>query len=131
MAATPYSALKGQGYLYPVQMDSSGPFSTKTWSIGRPTCSGSAYLTFEAVRSLNAVAAGGYYDNESSTPGLATFSDFTNGLDVDTLVTSSNMFSIVIPPNTISVQFKYTPTNILPANTVYIRATGGIWFNSI
>ena len=126
MAATPYSALKGQGYLYPIQMNSTGLGSLKTWSIGRPTCSGSAYLTFEAVQ-----LPGGGYDDTSSTPGLATYYDFTNGLDVDTLVTSSNMFSIVIPPNNQSVQFKYLPNNDLPANTVYIRATGGIWFNSI
>ena len=128
MAATPYSALKGQGYLYPVQMNNTGLGSEKTWSIGAPTCSGSAYLTFEAVRSLNAVAAGGYYDSESSTPGLAAFSDFV-GLNVDTLVTSSNIFSVVIPQG--GGTFKYTPNNILLANTVYIRATGGITINSI
>tara|TARA_R110002051_G_scaffold65139_9_gene118404 strand:- start:369 stop:746 length:378 start_codon:yes stop_codon:yes gene_type:complete len=125
MAATPYSALKGQGYLYPVQMDSSGPFSTKTWSIGPPTCSGSAYLTFEAVRLPN-----GSYDNTSSTPGLATFSG-GGGLSLNTLITSSYIFSVIIPPGNSSVSFEYTPTNTILANTVYIRATGGIWINSI
>tara|TARA_R110002051_G_scaffold57_1_gene378 strand:+ start:467 stop:838 length:372 start_codon:yes stop_codon:yes gene_type:complete len=123
MAATPYSALKGQGYLYPVQMNNTGLGSEKTWSIGAPTCSGSAYLTFEAVRLPT-----GYYDGTSSTPGLAAFSDFV-GLNVDTLVTSSNIFSVVIPQG--GGTFKYTPNNILLANTVYIRATGGITINSI
>ena len=63
MAAIPYSALKGQGYLYPGAIPSSGLGSEKTWTVGAPTCSGSAYLTFEAVR-----LSTGYYDNTSSTP---------------------------------------------------------------
>ena len=122
MAAIPYSALKGQGYLYPGAIPSSGLGSVKTWSITTPTCSGSAYLTFEAVRLPT-----GYYDNTSSTPGLATFSDFV-GLNVDTLVTSSNIFSIVIPQG--GGTFKYTPTNLIPLDTMFIRATGGITVNS-
>ena len=123
MAAIPFSELNGQGYLYPVTIPSSGLGSEKTWSIGAPTCSGSAYLTFEAVR-----LSTGYYDGTSSTPGLAAFSDFV-GIDEDTLVTSSNIFSVVIPPG--GGTFKYTPTNNVIENTMFVRGTGGITFNSI
>ena len=122
MAAIPYNQLKGQGYLYPGALATSGLGSEKTWSMTAPTCTGSAYLTFEAVRLPN-----GFYDNASSTPGLAAFSDFV-GIDEDTLVTSSNIFSVVIPPG--GGTFKYTPTNFIPANTMYVRGTGGITVNS-
>tara|TARA_R110000796_G_scaffold71124_2_gene161381 strand:+ start:1013 stop:1399 length:387 start_codon:yes stop_codon:yes gene_type:complete len=128
MAAIQFNQLKGQGYLYPVALSTSGLGSEKTWSIGAPTCSGSAFLTFEAVRSLNAVAAGGYYDSESSTPGLATFSDFV-GIDKNTLITSQHKFSVVIPPG--GGSFKYTPTIFIPSNTFFARGTGGITLNSI
>tara|TARA_R110002167_G_scaffold41327_5_gene126262 strand:- start:104 stop:472 length:369 start_codon:yes stop_codon:yes gene_type:complete len=122
MAAIPYSELEGQGHLYSSDLVNSGPFAEKTWSIGAPTCTGSAYLTFEAVRLPN-----GFYDSTSSTPGLAAFSDFV-GLDEDTLVTSSNIFSVVIPPG--GGTFKYTPTNFIPLDTIYVRGTGGITLNS-
>ena len=122
MAAIPFDELYGQGYLYPGEIPTSGLGSEKTWTVGAPTCSGSAYLTFEAVR-----LSTGYYDNTSSTPGLAAFSDFVS-LNEDTLITSSNIFSIVIPQG--GGSFKYTPTNLIPANSMYIRATGGITVNS-
>ena len=122
MAAIPFDQLYGQGYLYPSDLPNTGPFTQKTFSISAPTCSGSAYLTFEAVR----LSTGGY-DDTSSTPGLATFSDFV-GLNVDTLVTSSNKFSVVIPLG--GGTFKYTPTNFIPLDTMYIRGTGGITVNS-
>ena len=127
MAAIQFNQLKGQGYLYPSDLVNSGPFAQRTFSIGAPTCSGSAFLTFEAVRSLNAVAAGGYYDSESSTPGLATFSDFV-GIDKNTLITSQHKFSVVIPPG--GGSFKYTPTIFISANTFFARGTGGITLNS-
>ena len=122
MAAIPYYELEGQGYLYPAALQTSGLGSEKTWSIGAPTCTGSAYLTFEAVR-----LSTGYYDGTSSTPGLAAFSDFV-GIDEDTLVTSSNIFSVVIPQE--GGTFKYTPTNLIPEDTMYVRGTGGITVNS-
>ncbi len=118
MAAIPFSALDGQGYLYPFDL----PILEHTWVITTPTCSGSAYLTFEAVRLPN-----GFYDDTSSTPGLATFSDFV-GLNIDTLVTSSNIFSVVIPQG--GGTFKWVNTNIIPANTMFIRGTGGITITS-
>jgi hypothetical protein len=118
MAAIPFSALDGQGYLYTFTLQ----ILEQNWRITTPTCSGSAYLTFEAVRLSN-----GFYDNTSSTPGLATFSDFS-GINVDTLVTSSNIFSVVIPPG--GGTFKYTPTNFIPLDTIYVRGTGGITLNS-
>jgi|TARA_B110000971_G_C19745103_1_gene379359 hypothetical protein len=118
MAAIPFSALDGQGYLYTFTLQ----ILEQNWRITTPTCSGSAYLTFEAVRLSN-----GFYDNTSSTPGLATFSDFS-GINVDTLVTSSNIFSVVIPQG--GGDFKWTPTNIIPADTMFIRGTGGITVTS-
>ena len=118
MAAIPFSELDGQGYLYPFDL----PILEHTWVITAPTCSGSAYLTFEAVRLPN-----GFYDDTSSTPGLATFYDFVD-LNIDTLVTSSNIFSVVIPQG--GGTFKWVNTNIIPANTMFIRGTGGITITS-
>ena len=54
MAAIPFSALDGQGYLYTFTLQ----ILEQNWRITTPTCSGSAYLTFEAVRLSN-----GFYDN--------------------------------------------------------------------
>jgi hypothetical protein len=124
MAGIPYNQLKGQGYLIPTAWNNSGLGSTKTISIGPPTCTGSAYFTMEAVR-----LSSGFYDGTSSTTGLGTFANFS-GIDIDTLITSSNIFSIVIPPGSGAVTFDYTPTNTIPANTMYARATGGITFNT-
>ena len=118
MAAINFSALNGQGYLYSFDL----PILEHTWVITTPTSYGSAYLTFEAVRLPN-----GFYDDTSSTPGLATFSDFV-GLNIDTLVTSSNKFSVVIPQG--GGTFKWVNTNIIPANTMFIRGTGGITITS-
>jgi hypothetical protein len=124
MAAIPYSQLKGQGYLYPTTLVNSGIFAEKTISIFPPTCSGSAYFTMEAVRLPD-----GFYDEFSSTPGLATFSDFV-GIDESTLIKSPNMYSLVIPSGIGTVTFKYTPTNNINANTMYIRGIGGIRVNT-
>lgn len=88
----------------------------KTLSLINPLSS-SAYFTIETVRDNN-----GFYSG-SSTNALGTYDSFT-GIDIDTLITSSHIASVVVPPGNSSFQF--TPTTTVAVSSSYLRTTGGV-----
>jgi len=99
-AGTPTEAISGQ----------------KTFTLTNPS-SGSAYFTVETVRN-----ATGSYANKP-TNALGTYATFV-GIDVDTLVTSSYISSVVVPSGDSS--YKFTPTTNVAISSSMLRATGGI-----
>ena len=88
----------------------------KTFTLTNPLNS-SAYFTVETVRN-----ATGSYANQP-TNALGTYATFTD-IDVDTLITSSYISSIVVPPGASS--YRFTPTATVALNSSMLRATGGI-----
>lgn len=99
-AGTPTEALSGQ----------------KTFTFANPS-SGSAYFTVETVRN-----ATGSYANKP-TNALGTYATFV-GIDIDTLITSSYISSVVVPSGASS--YKFTPTATVAISSSMLRATGGI-----
>jgi len=97
---TPTEALSGQ----------------KTFTL-TSTLSGSAYFTVETVKN----ATGSYTDQP--TNALGTYATFV-GIDVDTLITSSYISSVVVPSGVSS--YKFTPTATVAISSSMLRATGGI-----
>ena len=93
-------------------------FSTqKTFTLTTPSSlSGSAYFTLETVRNED-----GFYDSTSPTNAIGTFSNLSN---VQTLVTSSYIFSVVVEQG--GGSFTFTPSSPILANSAIVRATGGI-----
>jgi len=89
----------------------------KTFNLTNPS-SGSAYFTIETVRNID-----GFYDSTSDTNALGVYSNF-NGIDVETLITSSYIASVVVPGAECSFQFN--PTTNIPLSGSMLRATGGI-----
>jgi hypothetical protein len=88
----------------------------KTFELTNPLSS-SAYFTVETVRN-----ATGSYANRP-TNALGTYATFV-GIDVDTLITSSYISSVVVPSGASSYIFK--PTATVAINSSMLRATGGI-----
>lgn len=88
----------------------------KTFSLSNPLSS-SAYFTIETIRKND-----GFYSG-SSTNALGTYGSFT-GIDIDTLVTSSYIASVVVPSGNSSFQF--TPTTTVAISSSFLRTTGGI-----
>ena len=80
--------------------------------------SGSAYFTIETVRENN-----GYYDSTSATNALGVYSNFT-GIDVETLITSSYIASVVVPTG--GGSFQFNPTTTVAVSGSYLRATGDV-----
>ena len=78
---------------------------------------GSSYFTVETVRNLSGSYAG------QPTNALGTYSDF-NGIDNNTLITSSYISSVVVPKG--SGRYTFTPTGTVDAGSSMLRATGGI-----
>jgi len=99
-AGTPTEVLSGQ----------------KTFTLTNPLSS-SAYFTVETVRN-----ATGSYANKP-TNALGAYATFV-GIDVDTLITSSYISSVVVPSGASSYQF--TPTSNVAVSSSMLRATGGI-----
>jgi len=89
----------------------------KRFSLTNPS-SGSAYFTVEQVDRRS----DGTYGN-SPTNALGTYATF-NGIDVDTLITSSFISSVVVPPGASS--YTFTPTTTVADKSSMLRATGGI-----
>tara|TARA_R110002020_G_scaffold221994_6_gene430275 strand:+ start:915 stop:1262 length:348 start_codon:yes stop_codon:yes gene_type:complete len=89
---------------------------TKTFEFTNPLSS-SAYFTVETV-----LGDSGSYINRP-TNALGTYDTFVK-IDVDTLITSSYISSVVVPSGGSSYQF--TPTATVDANSSMLRATGGI-----
>lgn len=75
--------------------------------------SGSTYFTFETVRNSD-----GFYSG-SGEYALGTFSSLSN---VQTLVSSSYIFSVVVNPGGGSLTF--TPANDMITGSAVLRATG-------
>jgi len=88
----------------------------KTFTIVNPL-SGSAYFTVETVKNYSGSNAG------QSTNALGTYGTFSN-ISSDTLITSSYISSVVVPPGTGSYQF--TPTSAVAVSSSMLRGTGGI-----
>ena len=88
----------------------------KTFTLTNPS-SGSAYFTVETVRN-----ATGSYANKP-TNALGTYATFV-GINVNTLITSSYISSVVVPSGASS--YKFTPTATVTAGSSMLRATGGI-----
>ena len=86
----------------------------KRFSLTNPL-SGSAYFTVEQLTERTY--------GKSPTNALGTYATFV-GIDVDTLITSSYISSVVVPSGGSSYQF--TPTATVDANSSMLRATGGI-----
>ena len=90
---------------------------SKTFAI---TSSGDqiTYFTMETVRDNN-----GFYNTSSATNALGVYSNFVS-IDVDTLVTSSYITSVVVGVGRGS--FDFNPTTAVSASGSFLRGTGGI-----
>ena len=88
----------------------------KRFSLTNPS-SGSAYFTVEQVRRSD-----GKYGS-SPTNALGSYGTFV-GIDVNTLITSSYISSVVVPPGNSS--YTFTPTATVADKSSMLRATGGI-----
>jgi hypothetical protein len=93
---------------------------SKTFTLTNPL-SGSAYFTIETVRNNE-----GYYDSSSATNALGVYSNFT-GINVETLITSSYIASVVVPVG--GGSFQFNPTTTVAVSGSFLRATGGISLN--
>ena len=105
--------LKGAGT--PTEVLSGG----KVFELENPS-TGSGYFTVETVKTNSGSFVG------SPTNALGTYSSFSN-IDPNTLVTSSYISSVVVPPGSSTYQF--TPTTTVAASSSMLRATGGITLN--
>tara|TARA_R110000772_G_scaffold133355_1_gene241781 strand:- start:492 stop:1646 length:1155 start_codon:yes stop_codon:yes gene_type:complete len=92
------------------------------FTIGDPTCSGSAYFTVETVRNSS-----GYYGGQP-TNALGLYSDFVS-INQDTLITSSYISSVVVPDG--GGSYKFTPTSDVAISSSFLRGTGGITLNIV
>ncbi len=88
----------------------------KRFSLTNPS-SGSAYFTVEQV-----IRSDGSYGN-TPTNALGSYGTFV-GIDVNTLITSSYISSVVVPPG--SSAYTFTPTATVAVGSSMLRATGGI-----
>ena len=75
----------------------------------------SSYFTLEAVRTPN-----GFYTGSSTIVSSGSFT--ISASMVPGFVTSSNVFSLAIPPGTSA--FTFTPANAITGTTYYLRGTG-------
>ena len=85
----------------------------KTFTFTNP--SASSYFTLEAVRTPN-----GFYTGSSAIVSSGSFT--ISASMVPGFVTSSNVFSLAIPPGASS--FTFTPTSAVTGTTYYLRGTG-------
>ena len=80
----------------------------KRFTLTNPS-NGDAYFTVETVRNGN----GNYANRPTNT--LGTYATFV-GIDVDTLITSSYISSVVVPPGNSS--YTFTPKTIINGNNI-------------
>ena len=77
------------------------------------------YFTVETVRNEL-----GFYESPfSPANAIGTYSNFT-GINPEHLVTSSYIFSEVIPPG--SSSFEFIPSSSIATGSVYFRGTGDL-----
>ena len=79
--------------------------------------SGSSYFTMETVKTDGNFV----YNSSSPKNAVGTYSTFTK-ISEDTLVTSSYVASVVVPPG--GGSFKFNPTTNIAAGGSLLRATG-------
>ena len=95
-----------------------------TFTLTKPSnLSGSAYFTIETVKN----SSGNYASKP--TNALGTYATFTNGVDINTLVTSSYISSVVIDGNSTGGSYKFTPASNVAISSSMLRATGGMTLN--
>ena len=111
MASYTANQLKGSG------VSTEELSGNKTFTLTN-TLSGSAYFTIETVRNSD-----GFYDSTSATNALGVYSNFT-GIDVETLITSSYIASVVVPTG--GGSFQFNPTTTVAVSGSYLRATGDV-----
>tara|TARA_R110000796_G_scaffold18817_1_gene56819 strand:+ start:758 stop:1114 length:357 start_codon:yes stop_codon:yes gene_type:complete len=111
MASYTGNQLNGKGT--PIEaLTASTPY---TFSFSIPsTLSGSSYFTFETVRDND-----GFYDSTSALNAVGSFTSLTN---VQTLITSSYIFSVVVEQDGGSLVF--TPSNNVLVSGSFLRTTG-------
>jgi hypothetical protein len=78
--------------------------------------SGSAYFTYETVRST-----GGFYDSSSLKAASGSFSNFTSSND-SYIVQSDYIWGTVVPKGVSG--FDFTPSLTVPTGSVRFRGTG-------
>ena len=106
-----YNPNQFRGTGTPIEALASG--STYNFAI-TSSISGSTYFTLETVR--NSI---GTYDSASATTARGTFGNFSG---VTGLVSSSYIFSIVVPPG--GGRFSFTPSTNITAGSALLRGTG-------
>ena len=82
------------------------------------TNTGSSYFTMETVRNGT-----GSYDYSSPNNAVGAYSSFAR-IDEDTLITSSYMASVVVPPG--NSFFDFDPTTNIIVSSSMLRATGEV-----
>ena len=76
----------------------------------------SSYFTMETRRNSD-----GYYNSSSPTNAIGDYKDF-DGISENTLITSSYIASMVIPPGV--SQFKFNSLNGIHESSSFLRGTG-------
>ena len=76
------------------------------------------YFTIETVRNAN-----GVYDSTSATNALGVYSNFTN-INIDSLITSSYIASVILPPGISRFQFSPIVETGVAVSGSFLRATG-------
>lgn len=113
-----YTALQLKGAGTPVEALASG--SGKTFLLGNPLTS-SAYFTIETTKTGSKVV----YDASSPKNALGIYANFTN-LNKDTLVTSSYVASVEVPPGVTSFDFTSSISGGVVASSSFLRTTGDV-----
>ena len=82
------------------------------------TNTGSSYFTMETVKD-----GLGLYNSQSAENAIGAYSSFAR-IDEDTLITSSYMASVVVPPG--NSFFDFDPTTNIALSSSMLRATGEV-----
>tara|TARA_B110000003_G_C16339587_1_gene414232 strand:- start:77 stop:430 length:354 start_codon:yes stop_codon:yes gene_type:complete len=107
-----YTALQLRGAGTPVEAIS----GNKTFLFGNPLSS-SAYFTIETTKTGSTHV----YDASSPKNASGSYGNFTN-MDSKTLITSSYIASIEVPPGVTS--FDFNPTTAIVVSSSFLRTTG-------
>lgn len=108
MATYTASQLKGAGIL------GENLSGTKTFTFYNDSIS-TSYFTLEAIRDIN-----NFYNSSSPIVSVGTFS--ISASMIPGFVTSSNVFSLVVPPGTSS--FTFAPSSSITGTNYYLRGEG-------
>ena len=109
-----YNASQLYGGGTPIESLIGGTTYNFTFSVPS-SLSGSAYFTNESVRNED----GFYLGMSSNAEGIVD-----NLLDVEGLIQSSYIFSVIVKKD--GASFDFTPTTTIPISGSFLRTTGGI-----